>query len=183
MEQNKSVNKERLQKILSWVETLVTAVVIAVVLNCFVIVNAVIPTGSMISTINIGDRVIANRLAYLFDEAQRGDIIVFEAPDDPDTLYVKRIIGLPGDTVVIKDKEVLINGQPLRETYIFEETLGDWGPYIVPQNSYFCMGDNRNASADSRYWQNTYVPKDNIKGKVVFRYYPEFTFYKNVSYE
>ena len=78
MEQNKSVNKERLQKILSWVETLVTAVVIAVVLNCFVIVNAVIPTGSMISTINIGDRVIANRLAYLFDEAQRGDIIVFD---------------------------------------------------------------------------------------------------------
>lgn len=182
MKQNQT-NETPLQKLLSWVQTIVMAVVIAVVVNCFLIVNAVIPTGSMISTINIGDRVIANRLAYLFGEVERGDIIIFDAPDEPDMLYVKRVIGLPGDTVVVKDNRVLVNGTALQEPYILEDTRGDWGPYHVPEDSYFCMGDNRNSSADSRYWHNTYVPKDSIKGKVFMRYYSKLTFYKDPVYE
>ena len=97
----KHTNETPVQKLLGWVEAIVMALLIAVVVNCFLIVNAVIPTGSMISTINIGDRVIANRLAYLFGDVERGDIIIFEAPDNPDMLYVKRVIGLPGDTVVV----------------------------------------------------------------------------------
>ena len=118
-----------------------------------------------------GDRNLALRTSYWFSDPQRGDVVVFEAPDDPDTLYVKRVIGVGGDTVEVQDGEVLVNGQVQDEPYIKEITEGDFGPYHVPEGCYFMMGDNRNKSLDARFWENTYVEKDAILGKVVLRYY------------
>ena len=156
-------------------KTVIIAVIVAFFITNFVIVNAVVPTGSMKNTIMPQDRLIAFRLSYLFSEPQRGDIIVFKAPDDESTLYVKRIIGLPGETVNIVDGKVYINDslEPLEDSYIMEPMEGSFGPYTVPQNNYFMMGDNRNDSQDSRYWEHTFLPEENILGKVIIKYYPK----------
>lgn len=112
----------------------------------------------------------------LVDEPEAGDIVVFRYPDDETgkTLYVKRIIGTPGDTVEMSNGTVYVNGKALQEDYIAEVTQGSYGPYIVPDGCYFMMGDNRNHSQDSRFWRNQYVEKDEILGKVVLRYYKGF---------
>ena len=89
---------------------------------------------------------------------------------------MKRIIGLPGDTVDIIDGKVYINGELLVEDYIKETMVGSFGSYDVPEGSYFMLGDNRNNSNDSRYWYNTYLDRDDILGKVVFKYYPRVGF-------
>ena len=145
--------------------------VLAFLISNFVVVNAVVPTGSMENTIQVSDRIMAFRLTYLFEDPARGDIIIFEPPDGDEDWYVKRIIGLPGDTVEIHDGGVYINGTRLQEDYVKEPTEGVFGPYHVPEDSYFMMGDNRNDSLDSRFWHNHYVRRDQIKGKVLFEYY------------
>lgn len=157
------------------VKSYIVLLLIIVFIKCFVIINAIIPTGSMENTIQIGDRVIASRLAYIFDEPKRGDIVIFKAPDTKE-LYVKRIIGLPGDIVDIIDGKVYINGELLVEDYIKETMVGSFGSYDVPEGSYFMLGDNRNNSNDSRYWDNTYLDGVDILGKVVFKYYPRVEF-------
>lgn len=158
----------------SWVLTFALAFLVVFLLESFVIVNARVPSGSMLDTIQIGDRLIASRLSYKSESPQRGDIVIFKYPDDEKQKFVKRIIGLPGETVEIKDGGVYINGSatPLTETYIKEKPVGHFGPYTVPEHSYFMMGDNRNDSLDSRYWTNTFVKEDKILGKVKFRYFP-----------
>ena len=100
--------------------------------------------------------------------------MIFKFPDDESKLYIKRVIGLPGDTVVIVDGKVYINGssEPLDDSFCPEEPLGNFGPYSVPEGSYFMLGDNRNYSADSRFWQNTFVKREKILGKAVLRYWP-----------
>lgn len=160
-------------EVISWVKTIVLAAVLAGLVNSFIIVNAQVPTGSMKNTIMEGDRILAMRTAYWFDSPQRGDVVIFRFPDDPTgkTLYVKRVIGVPGDTVQVRDGQVLINGQVQEEPYIREVTRGEYGPYVVPEGCYFMMGDNRNFSLDSRFWENKFVEKDQILGKVVMRYY------------
>lgn len=165
-------------EILSWIKTIVLAVLIAVAINSFVIVNATVPTGSMENTIMPGDRIIALRLTYYFSQPERGDIVVFKYPDDESVLYVKRVIGLPGETVEIRDGKVYINGsqEPLNDDFVKETPLGDYGPYEVPEGCYFMMGDNRNDSLDSRFWVNKYVEEDKILGKVYFKYYKGFEF-------
>ena len=119
---------------------------------------------------------IGNRLAYVVGEPERGDIVVFRYPDDESEIYVKRVIGLPGDTIDIEDGKIYINGstEPLQEDYLKEEWTVATGPYTfeVPEGSYFMMGDNRNDSWDARYWSNTYVTKDKILGKALFTYWP-----------
>ena len=92
--------------------------------------------------------------------------------DEPEKYYAKRIIGLPGEIVTIKDGYTYINGDILEEDYLKEPMLGDFGPYEVPLGSYFVMGDNRNGSWDARYWTNTYVSEDAILGKVYFSFWP-----------
>lgn len=160
-------------EVISWVKTIVLAAVLAGLVNSFIIVNAQVPTGSMKNTIMEGDRILAMRTAYWFDPPQRGDVVIFRFPDDPTgkTLYVKRVIGVPGDTIEVRDGQVLINGQVQEEPYIREITRGEYGPYVVPEGCYFMMGDNRNSSLDSRFWENKFVEKDQILGKVVMRYY------------
>lgn len=143
-------------------------------LNKLVYINAVIPSESMQNTIMKGDRIIGNRLAYVKDDPKRYDIIIFKYPDDPSKIFIKRVIGLPGETVTVKDGKVYIDQseQPLPDNYCAEKMTGDFGPYEVPEDSYFVMGDNRNNSLDSRYWENTYVTKDAILAKAGFRYWP-----------
>lgn len=162
------------KEIFSWIKIILLALVISFVLNHYIIVSAEVPTGSMENTIMIGDRIIASRLSYHFHEPQRGDIIVFNFPDDESQKYLKRIIGLPGETVKIKDGKVYINDSktPLKEDYLRETPVGDYGPYTVPKDSYFLMGDNRNDSFDSRFWEHTFATRNEIIGKAEFRYYP-----------
>lgn len=164
-----------LREILEWCFALGTALALTLFITLVVIVNARIPTPSMVPTINPGDRVIGLRLSYWFNTPQRGDIVIFHYPDNEKELYVKRVIGLPGDTVEIRDGLVYINNaaEPLEEPYLKEEPLNSYGPYHVPQGHYFVMGDNRNRSWDSRFWNNTYVQEDKIIGKAIFRLFPD----------
>jgi len=161
-----------------WILTLAIAVIIALCVNRFVLVNAEIPSGSMENTIMTGDRVFGNRLAYIFGEPKRFDIIIFRYPDDEKQLFIKRIIGLPGETVEIHDGQIFIDGSktPLKDVTTKEFMQGSFGPYTVPDNCYFVMGDNRASSADSRYHQDDgdhgLVPIDNVVGVGLMRYWP-----------
>jgi signal peptidase I len=165
---------DRKKEIFDWVKVIAIALAVSFVLNNYVIVTAQVPTGSMENTVMTGDRIIAFRLSYLFDEPKRGDIIVFPLPDDETTNYLKRIIGLPGETVEIIEGKVYIDGSntPLDEGYLKEEPEGTFGPYEVPDDCYFMLGDNRNISEDSRYWEHPFVEKDKIIGKAIIRYFP-----------
>lgn len=163
------------REVWDWIKIIVTAAVIALFLNSCVIANSKVPSGSMISTIMPGDRVIGSRLNYKFTDPERGDIVIFRFPDDESIYYVKRIIGLPGDTIDIVDGQVYLNGSetPLDEPYIYEPMIPEPPMHFeVPADSYFMMGDNRNESSDARRWENTYVKREKIIAKVLFRYYP-----------
>lgn len=190
-EDNKEISSEKKEainwksEILSWVQILVTAAVIAFVLNNFIIANSKVPTGSMETTIMSGDRVIGSRLSYKFGQAERGDIAIFIYPDDEaqgiKTYYVKRVIGMPGDIIDIVDGKIYINNSdtPLEEPYLHEEM--DPEPpqhYEVPENSYFMMGDNRNYSNDARRWKNKYVKEEKLVAKVMFQYFPKIRILK-----
>lgn len=162
------------KELISFIFTFGIAIAVAVFINTFVIINANIPSGSMENTIMTGDRLIGNRLAYLFEEPKRGDIVIFKYPDDETQLFVKRIIGLPGEKVTVEDAKVYINGALFEEGYLKEEWVVDAGPYEfeVPEGCYLVLGDNRNNSKDSRYWLRTYVEEDKILGEAVFVYWP-----------
>lgn len=162
-------------EIISWLQILLAAACIALVLNTCIIANSRVPSGSMENTIMTNDRVIGSRLSYKFSDPERGDIAIFRFPDDPSIYYVKRIIGLPGETVDIIDGAVYIDGSdtPLDEPYLKEAMIPEEDMHFeVPEDSYFMMGDNRNYSYDARYWTNTYVSRDKIIAKVLFRYWP-----------
>ena len=162
------------KEIWDYAEIILIVFVIAYLLGHFVYINARIPSGSMEQTIMTGDRVFGNRLAYKTKDPERFDIVIFEYPDDPSQLFVKRVIGLPGETVNIVDGKVYINDseEPLDDSFCPEVPEGSFGPYEVPEGSYFMLGDNRNHSMDSRYWQNTFVEKDAILAQVAVRYWP-----------
>lgn len=176
--EEKRAANPKLYAVLDWIVVIVIALAAALFINFFIIVNSTVPTGSMENTIMSGSRMIGFRVAYLFGEPQRGDIIVFRYPDDPSEFFVKRIIGLPGETVEIVDGITYINGNQLEESYINSNYWltdlenEDYGPYVVPENSYFMMGDNRGNSKDSRKWVNTFVSKDAIIGKAWLCYWP-----------
>ena len=199
---DKNAKKRSLgREIFSWIVTIAGAVVLAYLITTFVIVNAVVPTGSMLDTIKEQDRLVALRLSYVFGEPERYDIAVFKYPDDENTLYIKRVIGLPGEKVTIKkddkgDTKIYINDstEPLRDDFIKEpmELLGkdENGnitynqelTYNVPEDCYFMLGDNRNNSKDSRFWDSTYyVHKDKILGKALFKYFPSIEWIDNVK--
>lgn len=160
-------------EILSYIKILAVAVIVAFLFTRFIIVNAQVPSGSMENTILTGDRLIGFRLAYLFHEPERGDIVIFKYPDDESQNFVKRVIGIPGDVIQISNGHVYVNGEQLEENYLREPMNNDGEEltYVVPADSYFMLGDNRNNSKDSRYWTNTFVSKDKIIAKVSFRYF------------
>lgn len=160
----------------SFAFTLLITMSVVLVLKNFVIINANVPTGSMENTIMPGDNILGFRLAYLTEDPERGDVIFFPFPDNEEEKYVKRIIGLPGEKVTIMDGKIYINDstEPLDEPYLKEEWTRGTGPYVfeIPEDSYLCLGDNRNRSADAREWNNTYVKREKIIGKAIFTYFP-----------
>jgi signal peptidase I len=124
----------------------------------------------MLPNIEEGDWVMVSKASYFFSDPQRGDVIVFDPPFDSPHPFIKRVIGLPGETVEIKDGKVSINGTALDEEYIMSPPNYTMPAIEVPENEYFVLGDNRNNSNDSHYgWA---VPRDNIIGKAWFRYWP-----------
>jgi signal peptidase I len=156
--------------------------ILAFAIRQFVAEARYIPSEAMFPTLKINDRLIINKLDYHFNTPERGDIVVF-APTNTlrdqyqaKDAFIKRIIGLPGDRVQITKGKVYINNQQLNENYVSKESLPDhppapdWGPQVVPPNSYLVLGDNRNNSLDSRYWG--FVPRENIIGKATQRFWP-----------
>lgn len=177
--QEEQAKKSKLREFLEFIAPIVIAMIIAMVLKHCVFANAVIPTGSMLDTIQQGDRVIASRLAYTFSDPERFDIAIFKYPDNEKEYFVKRVIGLPGEKVDILNGTVYITGADgktleLRDDFVSEENKDNYcGSFVVPEDCYFVMGDNRDNSVDSRYWVTTnYVSRDKFIGKVMFRYYP-----------
>lgn len=161
-----------------WVEltqTVVTAVILAFGIRTFVAEARYIPSSSMEPTLEINDRLIIEKLSYHFREPIRGDVVVFnptealQAQDFHDA-FIKRIIGLPGETVQVKEGKVYVNGQEITEKYIAEDPNYDYGPVVVPEGEYLVLGDNRNNSYDSHYWG--FVPEDKIIGKAFVRFWP-----------
>lgn len=178
--------KESTKKsILEYIKAFAIAIVVVIFCNNVVIINASVPSSSMEDTIEPGDRLIGFRLSYLFDEPERGDVIIFKYPDDETRTFIKRVIGLPGETVEIRDGKVYVDDAevPLEEEYIKDAPEGDYGPYEVPEDSYFVMGDNRNHSLDSRFWENHFVNEDKILAKAIFEYYPELEGIEEGNYE
>ncbi len=172
-----AIKRDYRGEILDCLVTVAIAVVIAFIFGHFIILNCNVPTGSMLETIQLDDNIIGNRITYKFSDPKRGDIAIFKWPDDETQVYIKRIIGLPGETVEIKEGKVYINGSdtPLNEDYLSDEARTDmrsFGPYQVPEDSYFMLGDNRPNSADARLWDNTYVKREKILAKAEFVYYP-----------
>lgn len=148
----------------------ITAVVVLVVTKVFIL-NAIIPTHSMDATLPAGSVVVCSRMSYWNNAPDRGDIVVFTRVDN-DMVYIKRIIGLPGDTIEIIKGTTYINGAIYEEPYLKEKPNEvDYGPYVVPDGEYFCMGDNRNDSFDSRYWDEHFVKEDDIQAKAIWMFY------------
>jgi signal peptidase I len=177
------MDKKVVKEVISWIIVFAVAIVLSMAINQWVIYKISSPTPSMQNTFLIGEKVVIYRLAYLFDEPDRGDIVVFANPVDPEEDdYIKRIIGLPGETVEGKDGVVYIDGQPLEENYLREYMEGSFGPYEVPEGTYWMMGDNRNESGDARFWPDKYIPLKEIRGKAIFKY-PNFTWFKDIDYK
>lgn len=181
-EKPKKKKKSFFKSLVEFVFICALAFLAATAINSYILINAQIPSESMLPTVEVGDRIFGNRLAYLNADPQRCDIIIFAYPDDPNRTFIKRVIGLPGETVEIIDGVVYITpadgGEtfPLEEPYILDEEPNarckNYGPITVPENSYFVMGDNRNGSNDSRFWGNTFVERDAIYAKAMLRYWP-----------
>lgn len=173
---NETNNKSKLlHEIWEYVRIIIVVVVAVLLINNFLLINARIPSESMENTIMVGDQIFGNRLAYKKADPERYDIIIFKYPDDESQLFIKRIIGLPGETINIVDGKVYVEGQetPLDDSFIPEEMeKGRDESYTVPENSYFVLGDNRNHSLDSRYWTNKFVTREEILGKAGLRYFP-----------
>ncbi|WP_316897349.1 signal peptidase I [Pseudodesulfovibrio indicus] len=175
-------------------EAVVVALLLAFVIRAFVVQAFKIPSGSMLDTLQIGDHLLVSKFAYdvrlpstiwldttdgkvlmKTGDPKRGDIIVFKFPEDETKDFIKRVIGLPGDTLEVRNKVVYINGQPLDEPYVLHtksDTLpvrDNFGPVVVPEGQYFVMGDNREGSYDSRWWGP--VKRQKIVGKALVIYW------------
>ena len=161
--------------ILELAELVVVAGTAALLIRTFVVMVSVVPTGSMIPTLMIGDRLLVDRVTYRFRAPVRGEIVVFDSVVDNKD-YVKRLIGLPGEHIQIKDGIVYANGKEVFFAGVNVQQdspssdLANMGPIKIPQGHYFMMGDNRNNSRDSRFWGT--VPRQNIFGKALFTFWP-----------
>ena len=193
-----------------WVKSISVAILLFLVIRTFAVEAFKIPTGSMEKTLLVGDSLLVNKAVYgaqvpftglrlpAFDRPERGDVVVFEYPRDRTKNYVKRVVGLPGDTLTMRNGELYVSGEKQTEEYVqhiqpggdyydpqfewqhdylakgtnpatYRPTRDDWGPIAVPSGKYFVMGDNRDNSQDSRYWG--FVDRSLIKGSPLFIYY------------
>jgi len=181
-------------------EVLLIAVVFALFVRTFVFQAFKIPSGSMEENLLIGDQLLVNKFVYgptasawerrllPVRDVRRGDVVVFKFPDDPRQDFIKRCVGLPGDEVELIDKVLHVDGEAVddasytyrnhprvysRSTYLPDEfrRRDNYGPYVVPSGTYFCLGDNRDNSHDSRAWRRTTVPREFVKGRAVLIYW------------
>ena len=176
-------------------ESIVVAVILALFVRTFVFQAFKIPTGSMENNLLVGDHLLVNKFIFAPTESRieqallpiqpirRGDVVVFKYPSEPDRDFIKRVIGLPGETLELKHKKIYINGSPIDEPYVHflrppslenqeissYDLSENYGPVTVPPDQYFVMGDNRDNSQDSRYWG--YLPRDYVKGKALMVYW------------
>ena len=160
---NFKIEKIKKKDIIWWALSFIITFIIMLFINTFIIINAYIPTTSMIPTIMPG-RILANRLYYVKNLPQRKDIVIIRKNE---SLYVKRILALPGETIEIKNGVVYINNIKIEEPYVFFKSYDNYGPYIVPDNCYFVLGDNRVNSFDSRLWEEKVVNKKDIIAKKI----------------
>ncbi len=181
-----------------YLESIVVAVILALFIRTFAVQAFKIPTGSMETNLLIGDHLLVNKLAYSpslgsFEatllgkkDVHRGHVVVFKFPEDPSRDFIKRVIGLPGETIEIRDKQVFVNGKPIDEPYVHflepplhrddpeyglrgESIRDNWGPKVVPVGQLFVLGDNRDNSRDSRFWG--FLPRDQVKGRALLVYW------------
>ena len=147
------------------------AALLSLVIITFVVQAFYIPSGSMEPTLMVDDRILVAKFMYRFEPVHRGDVIVFRYPLNPQRDFVKRVVGLPGDRVQLKEGVVHLDGTLLSEKgYTIKPDFGNYGPVTVPASQYFVLGDNRNNSEDSRFFG--YVPRGNVIGKAIFIYWP-----------
>jgi signal peptidase I len=160
-----------------WAETIIVALILALVIRAFFFQVFWIPSGSMENTLDIGDRIVVNKIVYNFRQPQRFEIMVFRGVPtlgEQKRDLIKRVVGLPGETFEVKDGVININGSPVEYPGDMKQTMNqdyaNYGPVQIPADSFFVMGDNRPASADSRYWG--FLPKKNLIGKAFLRIWP-----------
>ncbi|MCW2278439.1 signal peptidase I [Heliophilum fasciatum] len=151
-------------------ESILIALVLAFVIRFFLFQPFYIPSASMEPTLRPLDRIIVSKINYWFHPPAHSDIIVFKFPVDPSRDFVKRVIGVGGDTVEVRNNQLIRNGEVVAEPYLAPLQMKNFGPVKVPEGQYFVMGDNRNFSDDSRYWG--FVPDENVIGKAVLLYWP-----------
>ena len=194
---------------LEWAKSIAIAVALFLVLRTFLVQTFVITSGSMEETLLVGDMLLVNRLAIGsnvpgtrvripgYSAPRRGDVLVFDPPHEPDLMLIKRLVGLPGDTLEMRDRALYVNGALMDEPYVVHSNVGDevhpwmnwqrdyllsgadpqtyaptrdnWGPIVVPEDRYFMLGDNREKSLDSRYWG--FLEGWRLEGRAVFTYY------------
>jgi signal peptidase I len=175
-----------------YLESIVVAVILALFIRTFAVQAFKIPTGSMEPNLLIGDHLLVNKLVYspsmapwedaLFDKKpiRRGDVVVFKYPEEPWRDFIKRVIGLPGETVEVRERQVLVNGQPIDDPHAHWTARRDddpepgsihdgWGPQVVPPGHILVLGDNRDNSRDSRFWG--FLPIDQVKGRALLVYW------------
>jgi signal peptidase I len=177
-----------------YLESFLIAVILALFVRTWVFQAFKIPSGSMEPNLQIGDHLIVNKMEFAptasaiervllpHRDVRRGDVIVFKYPEDPERDFIKRVIGLPGDRVELRNKRVLINGQPMEDPHAFyldppsagpparsTDVREEYGPVTVPDRQFFVMGDNRDNSQDSRYWG--FLPVSYVKGRALFIYF------------
>lgn len=163
---------EKWRSVLSLLKDVAYGVVLWLLITLFVGQARAIPSGSMEPTIQIGDRVWTDKLFLRFNPIERGDIVVFDPPPPvvSEYPYIKRVIGLPGETVEIREGQVLVNGEPLTEPYIAEAPRYHFGPVEIPEGQYLVLGDNRNWSNDSHEWG--LLDRKRVFARAVFRFWP-----------
>lgn len=184
---SKKLTKNKIiSEIANWAIIIGVALILATLINKFVIIKAEVISGSMEDTLQIDDVYLGSRLSYVFGDPERGEIVFFKFPDNEEETFVKRVIGLPGEKIEIRDGKVYINdaAEPLYEPYLRETPRSeDFGPVVVPEDSYFMMGDNRNHSSDSRAWNTFYVTKDQLLAKAWLRIWPPFHLADHYDYD
>lgn len=160
------------QEIKDWLVSILIAVVLAFFIRSFIVELYMVEGPSMRPTLVNNERLVVNKFIYRFKEPQRGEVIVFRYPRDPSRDFIKRVIGVAGDKIEIRDGQVFLNGQLQNENYILERTRGSYPLVTIPQGHIFVMGDNRNNSEDSRFRDVGFVPLDLVKGKAMVVFWP-----------
>jgi signal peptidase I len=175
------MGRKSVRFVIDLVQVFVIAFLLSMVIRTYVVEARIVPTESMVPTIQVGDRLMFDKVFYKITDVNRFDIVMFDPPEAAqnvgDQFYVKRIIGLPGDTVqvIFKEQEreylgTYVNGEKLTETYLGSEPNYNYPPTVVPDGMLFVLGDNRAHSYDSHMWG--FLPMENLKGKLLFRFYP-----------